>query len=330
MKNNYKKIMVALVTFLSPFAVLSQASAATGSQQLEITPTSLVASFDKGTTSTETITVINPGTVGNDIKIYATPFSVSGENYSQNFNPIPNAENVSNWFSFSKSIYHIDAGQTLEIPYTIKVPSSALAGGHYATIFVETNNSANINGVVIHDRLGSIAYLTVNGPVKISGNFLSWSVPYLQRPDLTASVRVQNTGGVHFQSTLNATIQDVFGSTKYKFYTQHEILPQTIRQISPVWPKTPSFGLYKISGSIQFLDQTVKLPGKYVLVMSSFVRMIVLILILLIAVWIVVKIRFSGGKGSQMMSKLTNKKTVKKAAPKKKLKNKKTVKKSKK
>ena len=294
MNIKFKKLAVAAITLLTPVASLSTASAAT--QQLEITPTSLVASLDKGTSLDETLTVVNPGTTAYNFKVYATPFSVTGEDYTQNFNPIKNAENVGNWFTFSSTTYHIEPNQTLNVQYRVNAPKNALAGGHYATLFVETTNTADVNGVVIHDRLGAIAYLTVNGPVKTEGSFLTWSVPYLQRPNLTADVRIQNTGGVHFESTINATVKDIFGGTKFTYSSKHEILPQTIRKIPVVWPKTPSFGLYKISGDLTYLGNKVLLPGKYVLIMSTFVRMVTLLLILLIAVWVVVRIRYSGNK----------------------------------
>jgi hypothetical protein len=322
MKINYKKLSLAIASALMPLGLLSHAGAASANQQLEITPTAIIQSFDKGASQAETLQVINPGSSSYDIKIYATPFSVTGEDYKQNFNKIPGAEDVSTWFSFPSSTYHIDPNQTVNIPYFINVPSNALAGGHYATVFVETQNKANVNGVVIHDRLGSVAYLTVNGPVKTAGNFLSWNASFLQRPDLTANLRVQNTGAVHFQTTINAVVKDIFGSTRLTYYSTHEILPQTIRKMPVVWNKTPSFGLFRISGTANFLGQTVNLPTQYVLVMSSFVRLVLALLVFLIILWFVVKIYFSpkksnGSRVSNVLSKVTVKNATKKTTTKK-------------
>ena len=320
MKINYKKLSLGLVAALVPFGLVASVKAAGENQQLEITPTSVIQSFDKGTSQSETLQVINPGSSSYSLKIYATPFSVSGEDYTQNFNKIPGAEDVSTWFSFPSSTYNIAPNQTLNIPYFINVPSSALAGGHYATVFVETQNTANVNGVVIHDRLGAITYLTVNGQVKTEGNFLTWSVPYLQRPNLTAYVRMDNTGGVHYQATVSATVKDIFGTTRFTYSSAHEILPQKIRKIPVSWSKTPAFGLFKISGTVQYLGKTQVLPEKYVLVMSSFVRLLVTILLLLIVFWIFVKIYFSPKRVSGSSTKnikTTSKSTPKKAATKK-------------
>lgn len=312
-KSKLIKLSILSTSILS-MGLMGHVAAAT--QSIEISPTNLIQAFDKGTNNSESLTVINPGTEAVDISLSATPFSVSGESYSQDFTAIPGKEDDSKWFSFPSTSYHLNPGQTLSVPYNIDIPSDALAGGHYATVFVKTTNTpaSGLNGVAIQDSLGEIAYMTVNGPVKVAGSFLSWNVPFLQKSNLTASVRVQNSGGVHFVANINAKVQDIFGSTKVVFNNQHEVLPQTIRRIDLTWTKTPSFGLYKVSGTMTYLNNTVNLPGRYILVMSVFVRLIVLALVLLIAIWIIIKIRYSNklSKNKTNSSKKVSKSTIKK------------------
>jgi len=297
-----KKSGLVAVALISLVSVLSSnsAKAATTQQSLTLSPTSIVQSFDKDSSNNGSIQVINQGSSAYDFSVYATPYSVTGEEYKQDFSPIAGAVNIADWFSFPSSSYHIEPGQTVAVPYTITVPSGALSGGYYGVIFAEVKNPAVVNGVTIKDRLGSIFYLTVNGPAVNRGSLLSWEVKPFQKPDLTGYVRIADTGTLHFSATVNATVKDMFGFNKLTFTSVKEVLPQTVRKIPVTWTNTPFLGLYKISGSVSYLGKTETLGTKYVVVMSMVARYVLsglaIILVVILTIHEITKFRRNKNK----------------------------------
>jgi hypothetical protein len=251
------------------------AQSATSQQSLTLSPTSNIQSFDKGASSDGTVQIINQGSAAYDFTVYSTPYSVSGEDYQQDFSPVAGAINIASWFNFPSTTYHINPGQTVAVPYTINVPSAVLSGGYYGVIFAEIQNPQVVNGVTIKDRLGSIFYLTVNGPAVNQGSLLSWDAKPFQKPNLTGYVRIANTGTLHFSASVNATVKDIFGFTKLNFSSAKEVLPQTVRRIPIEWKNTPFMGLYKINGSVTYLGKTNILGTKYVIVMSQLARYVI-------------------------------------------------------
>ena len=285
-----KKGALIVTAFISIIEVMHAGSvhAAATQQTLTLSPTSIVQSFDKDSSNNGSIQVINQGASAYDFTVYATPYSVTGEEYKQDFSPVAGAVNIADWFSFPSSTYHIEPGQTVAVPYTINVPSGALSGGYYGVIFAEIKNPEVVNGVTIKDRLGSIFYLTVNGPAVSRGSLLSWEVKPFQKPDLTGYVRIADTGTLHFSATINATVKDLFGFNKLTFTSVKEVLPQTVRKIPVTWTNTPFLGIYKISGSVTYLGKTETLGAKYVIVMSMLARYVFAGLAIILVVTLII------------------------------------------
>jgi len=240
---------------------------------LTITPTTVKPTINPGSSTRGNFQIINQGSQAYPAYIYSAPYFVQGEAYTPDYTPLPGHPNVADWLKFTVAKATIQPGQALNVPYTVTVPVGTQPGGYYAVAFVETQTGKSKQGVIINERVGEIFYITVAGHVKKAGKLLSWASPFLQKPPLTADLRLENDGGIHYISDIHISVQDILGHSKYDLTTQKVVLPQTIRRIPISWDTAPPFGLFKVTGTTTVLGKPQSLGTKYVLVVSRGVRL---------------------------------------------------------
>ncbi len=270
--------LLFLVICLSVF-YLATGLAKAAQQAITMTPTSVSPVINPGSSQHGSFKVINQGKTAFKFITYAAPYRVSGEDYTPEFTVLPTAPNITGWFNFSAPGGTVEPNQAVTIGYTITIPENVQPGGYYAAAFAETQYPKAANSIVLNERVGELFYIQVAGPVVKKGEMLTWKSGFFQKPPLTSVIRLQNSGSIHFPSTIKLTVKDILGHTKYQLTTQKELLPQTIRRVTIPWDKTPSIGLFKVSGDVTFLNQHQKLSTKWVLVMSNTARLIVLIIL---------------------------------------------------
>lgn len=277
-------LIMAVVGYIGFFFMASGTVLAAPSQDITVSPTSVSQVIKPGATYSGSFQVINQGKTSYNFQIYGAPYRVSGEDYTPDFTLLPNAPNVASWFQFSLSSAHINPGQSINVNYTISMPASTLPGADFAVAFAQTQHPTVPGTITLNERVGVIFYLQAAGPAIDKGQLLSWQSSFLQEPPLTATVRIEDSGALNFPSTILVKVQDIFGQSKYSLSTTKQILPQTIRRVIIPWPQSPSFGLFKVSGSVNFLGHTHQLATKWVLVMSNTVRLIFLAILVVIVI----------------------------------------------
>lgn len=260
-----------IVAVASSFSGYASADAAQGG--LSISPTSYDIGVKPGSTYTGTILVLNQGTTAFSYTIYASPYNVTGEDYTPVFTAEPNAPSVNKWFSFGITDGSLNPGAQTNVPYTLTIPTGTPAGSYYAVAFAQTSAPKGAGSITIQKRVGTIFYLRVAGPASLKGNIVSWSVPWLQNYPLTAMLRMGNTGTLNYKANVNITFSDIFGGTKYQFNRDPEILPEKIREIPVPWQDGARFGLFKVSGTVQYNGITSRLATRYVFIASGFMRL---------------------------------------------------------
>lgn len=276
--------LVALI--LSLFALIfgsMSVHAQAPQERITLSPASKLYTVDAGKTITNELTVINDGDVAYDFLVYARPYSVINNQYDNpNFTTTSPRTNLYGWVQFPETKFHIEAGKTVKVPYSIRVPAEAAPGGHYGVIFAETqptSSQANGNAVLRKKRVGSIIYVTVNGDVKRAGETSGSSIPFWQvQPPLQATVAAKNTGNTHFTDTTQLTVRDVFGRIKYRAVKDYQVLPDTTRTITLTWDKASWFGLYKVETEQKFLGQSVTSEG-FVLMMPRYLPAVLLVIL---------------------------------------------------
>jgi len=259
-------------------------------QVLTVSPTSTQPVISPGASYTGSMQAINQGSSAYGVTVYAAPYSVNSENYNPDFSPVPGRPNVTSWFHLSVSSGNLNPGQNLPVNYTINVPKNTQPGGYYAVIFANAKLPKSTQGVGINEQVGELFYIQVSGPVKESGSLVSWTSSGFQKPPLSTSIKLENTGGVYYISNIKVVVRDIFGTPKYTLVAQKAVLPQIIREVPIVWNHTPSLGLFKVNGTATIFGKTVNLPTKYVLVTSPAVRENTVIIVVIIIVLLVLRV----------------------------------------
>lgn len=279
---NVKRLFsLVIFTILSIVFLTTKTYAA---QSISISPTSFAPTIKAGQSYSNNFKIDNQGSNSFSSIIYSSPYSVSGEDYTPDFQIIPGSPTPMNWISFSQQNSVLQPGQIDQVNFTVNVPINTPAGGYYAVAFAETRSpsDASKTGVTINQRVGAILYITVPGNIIQKGDLETWTSKFLQYPPLTSAIRIKDSGSLHFKAQYTYYVSDLFGNRQLSIVGEKYLLPHTIRNIPLVWPKTPSFGLFKVNGDVKILGKTEILNTKYVLVMSKAARIYALLVVAII------------------------------------------------
>ena len=249
-------------------------------ESITMSPTGKKYKIDAGGVIDDKLTIINDGTTAYDFLVYARPYSIANNDYtSPNFTSSVKNADLYGWVQFPQTKFHLAAGASIEVKYTIHVPAGVAPGGHYGVLFAETQpvaGESSGNAVIRKKRVGSIMYATVNGTYRNSGEPQGSSITFWQvQPPLVASVTAHNSGNTDFSDSVRMTVKDLFGGVKYDVTKEYQVLPETSRTIPVVWDKSPWFGLYKVTIEQKLLDKSAAAEG-YVLMMPRYVPIAVI------------------------------------------------------
>lgn len=133
------------------------------------------------------------------------------------------------------------------IPFTLKVPSWADPGGHYAAIFFSTQAPERESGTVvgIAGRLGSLILLRVAGDIREEGELIEFNLKKRKRVygrlPVDFVTAFQNSGNVHLKPQGEIVIKNIFGRTADRIEVNRRgsnVLPGTTRHFEASWTKT--------------------------------------------------------------------------------------------
>ncbi len=292
-------ILVITATILSgsPVAVLAQ-TGSTPTESISLSPAVNKPIADAGTVVKSKMTVINDGALDYRFVVYARPFSVTNENYDPNFTEVNQRTEAYNWVQFDNIDVTLKAGDRIDIPYSITVPKDAAPGGHYAVLFAETQPALGDGTQVVRKkRVGSLLYITVNGDTKEEGTVLGWSFDgWQKKKPIVTSIRIKNGGNTHFLTSTHIVYSNIFGKEILVHNQEHLVMPGTTRRITSDFNSKAPVGIYKVSGTINYLGETTDLNSRFIVLLPYTVLAgIIAVVILLIVVLIVRKRKKSGG-----------------------------------
>lgn len=260
------------------------AHATAPTQLIAISPSSTEISADPGGSTKGSFDVVNEGTTSFKLSLSAAPYNVQGLNYDPSFTQLPGTVDPSKWIKFnSVTTQDLASKKLLAVDYTVNVPAGTAPGGYYAVIFAQST-STDTKGVIPQGRVGNILYISVSGTVKVSGTLSAGKIPFFNiGTPVSMSVIVENDGGLHFQTTVNFAVKDIFGKTVLSKTDNRYVLPQTERQISETWTPNAPIGLYYVERSASLPDVgTKQLTNRIVIVVQPWVFIALAGLILVI------------------------------------------------
>lgn len=255
-------------------------------ESIVLSPASNRIQVDAGETLKDTFKVINDGTQAYDFVVYASPYSVADKTYTPNYDEKkPNAD-LYTWVTFDKREFTLNPGETVDVPYTIDMPSDAAPGGHYSVLFAETQVAEEDSGQIARKkRVGAIVYATVSGDYITAGKQVSANIDWLQLGGpVTATVTVENTGNTDFTMTEYIQIKNVLGSKVYEQSNEKVMLPKTTRDMQLSWKSGPIMGIYNVKVETKILDK-IETTSSWVLLMPMWILVLSILATVGIIYW---------------------------------------------
>ena len=271
---------------------------------LQISPVSNKVVLKEGEDADYNFTVSNIGSEEFNYHVYAAPYSVNDEDYNINFNKDTDRTQISRWIKFydsegkltDKANFKIGKGEKQTIRYKISVPDSIPAGGQYATIFAEsdeTEGDVSGSGIKTVSRVGLIIYGHTEGETDDAAVITDFNVPaFMTSGNINGTARVENNGNTDFEAAYEFKVQSIFGKDLYEKNGSYNILPDTARRMKTEWENTPMMGFYRVHYKVSALNgDVVQEKDKIVVILPIFVIILSIILLTLIIVWIIILVR---------------------------------------
>jgi len=172
-------------------------------------------------------------------------FEAQGENGNPAF--VGGGTDLASWITVPAQV-SVRPGEIALVPFTITIPRSAEAGGHFAAIFLGTQPAGGNHGpaqVSITGKVGILVLLRVNGAVREGGGLLEFDTKDAQRVFSSLPVnlfyRFQNSGSDRIKPSGTVTIKNLLGMKSATLDANRgtgNILPRSIRRFELVWDKS--------------------------------------------------------------------------------------------
>lgn len=265
-------IIGAAIVTLGQFESVSAHAETSSSQAITLSPASTELAINPGESIDKTVDIINSGDDAFTVKVSSSPYYVTGLDYDPQFTQLPGTVDASKWVHFTKTEASVGGAKVVTLPYTVTVPTGTAPGGYYAVVFVETSTDNTKTGVVSHNRVGDILYITVKGDIKSGGDLTGSSLPSVSFVgSIPITTKISNTGGTHFITKVVYSVVNMTGDQVFSATTERYVLPQTERQITSSWNPQSIFGIFTVHRSAT-IDGVVKtLPDQKIVIINPWV-----------------------------------------------------------
>jgi hypothetical protein len=274
---------VAIVASIVLLTGVSAHAQANTSQNITMSPASTLLSIKPGDSVQKSFQIMNSGGDTFRVATSVSPYYVTGLEYTPQFNQLPGTTQTSSWIKILNPNTTVAPQESTTINYTVAVPAGTAPGGYYAVLFAETQpvNGNEQTGVVPRNRVGNILYITVEGPVTMSGDVkVEHLGSFRYQPTVPLGAVVSNTGGIHFQTTVRTSVKSITGKQIYSATIERYVLPQTERKIVIDWSPTSPIGIYTVSRSANVAGTERTLPDERFIYIQPWVIVVIVALTL--------------------------------------------------
>lgn len=235
------------------------------SASIAISPGAQEVSLTPGETYEGSFLVLNPfpDTSAVNFRIKAAPFTVEDEDFSLDFEDLTDLSQIVDWITLETSEGRLDERDSVDIKYTITVPTDAPAGGQYAAFLVravpadDATEQDSSTAIKSTSQVAMLLYSTVAGETRIEGKVVENNISpvYLDTPVKT-SLLLSNTGNVHSRASTVLRIYPLFSNEEV--YSTEEtpettlVLPNARAYSEKTWSETPLLGLFRVEQEVDF------------------------------------------------------------------------------
>lgn len=241
---------VLSVVFLTPVLAYAQSSVS-----ISISPTLFEISASPSQDWNSTIKIINSNPF--EMRIFAdvVNFVPQGESGQGSFIPVFTEESagqtMAEWITLEQDEYVVPAEQSIQIPFTIRVPEDAAPGGHFAAVLVGTKAQVSNSGkpnVETSQVVSSLMFLRVAGDIVENGSIREFATErtVYEAPEVNFELRFENKGNVHLQPQGDIKIVNMWGQERGIVPVNRQslfgnVLPESIRKYRFTWSGEWSF-----------------------------------------------------------------------------------------
>jgi hypothetical protein len=244
------KILTALAVL---FSALISAPQINAQMTMTAIPPKVELKGDPGQTLTATLKLRNDSAQTENFSILVEDFVVIDSKGT----PIPvatavgNRWSLKNWITAPKEI-PVDGGGLQIVNITVKIPMTALPGGHYAMITYTPNAQAKPGdlkqtGNVITQRVGTLIYITVSGPVTEKATVTKFSVPkFIEKGPVEFTGSIESLSDIHINPKGTITISNPLNTKVAEVKVDAgNIFPESVRDFTATWNTKWGWGRYK-------------------------------------------------------------------------------------
>lgn len=241
---------------------------------LTITPPLFQLAIGPGEVWQSSLKVVNTNPY--DLTVYASlmDFEAQGEDGQGRFIPIleknsfslPPTASLASWIKISNEPIVVPTEKSMDIPFSVSVPSDAQPGGHYAAILIGTAPLAGAPSgsvIKISSAVSSLFFARVKGDILEEGNIREFFTKkiFYQQPDVEFVLRFENSGNVHLLPQGEIVIYDMWGKEKGRIPINQNsdsfgnVLPRSVRKFNFLWQRDESIweaGRYTAVATLSF------------------------------------------------------------------------------
>jgi|GEM_PF-3579623 len=195
---------------------------------ITVSPPKIELELEKGQEIRQTITITNGEAGELTLATSASDFTASGESGEAAFtqDQSQTAFSLSSWINLPSATITVPAQGRMEMPFTVRIPANAEAGGHFGTIFFSPVTSGG-GDIAVKQKVGVLLLVKVKGEIKEQGALDIFDTYNTKvEPDqvhqtgpqaifekfpINLAVRVTNTGNVHSKPSGKITLKNTFG-----------------------------------------------------------------------------------------------------------------------
>lgn len=216
---------------------------------LSVSPTLFNMSANPGQEWQSSVRVINSNSYDLNIYVEVVNFAPDGEAGQGRF-ITPNTsddkrDTFAEWITVENREISIAPEQTIQVPFTIKVPMDAPPGGHSVAFLIGTKPPQDESGVTKVETsqvITSLVFLRVAGDVIESGLIreLRTTAAIIENPEANFVLRFENNGNVHLQPQGEIKIFNMWGQERGVVPVNQRtlfgnVLPESVRAYNFSW-----------------------------------------------------------------------------------------------
>lgn len=215
-----------------------------------------------------TIKVRNSSSVPIRIESQALDFIIGedGETPMPVTDAVSNRWSLASWVVLSPTSQVLQPNQLGQVNVLIEAPADALPGGHYAMVLhrpsavnggEDTDTSDTAPASAISQQVGSLLYVTVEGPTNLSAFLRGLHFPKLtEYGPVPFDVTVENNSDIHIRPQITVEVTNWFGQEVARIPLESKnVFPLLSRSFTGRWDRVWGIGQYQARAVMSYGDQ---------------------------------------------------------------------------